>query len=264
MGSIRPITLRSAIRAELGRAFTPPYEALFVVAGNGLLMTGAWFVLPPNLFFRWHGALAFPMILASWMYSDVPATNVVGSDPWRSIAALDQGNLRRLLYAKNLMLWLLIVPVCVPVAIGIGIYDKRFPAAMLSIVWIAIVPLGALGVAAWAGILFPYHPIALRYRWDQRRAWKPMILRWVVLILLPYGLVPLLTVAVSTPTLLYWYLVTKNEARSLIPDSVFAWGAALACAISIAVWIVGHRVGVGLAERRKAELTAFLADPDLG
>src|SRR5664279_1917925 len=98
-----PGTLSEAIRAQFGRSFRSPYETPIVVVANGLLMTGAWFLLPsPNVLFTLHGALAFPMILASWMFSDVPATNVLGPDPGRAMTALtDPTTLRRLLYAKN-------------------------------------------------------------------------------------------------------------------------------------------------------------------
>ena len=88
-----PPSYRAAFRTELRRAFSPPYEAPIVVVVNGLLMTGAWFLLPlplQDMLFRVHGELAFPMVLVAWMFSDVPATNVLGSDAERSLAALDR------------------------------------------------------------------------------------------------------------------------------------------------------------------------------
>ena len=233
---------------------------------NGLLMAGAWFLFPANnALFRFHGALAFPMILASWMYSDVPATNVLGSDAARWILALDDPvMLRRLLYAKNLVLWTLIAPLCSIIAIGIGLHEKRVLASLMTIAWIAVVPLGALGLAAWVGIWFPYHPLALRHRWEHRRPFRRMIVRWLTLALVPYGLVPLLGVAVSIPTLTLWGLRSQSGGITRIPDSDLAWGVLIACVVAMIAWVGGHHFGVRIAERRRSRLVAFLADPDLG
>jgi hypothetical protein len=84
----RPAGLGDALRQELGRAFHPPYEAPF------LFPLGT-----QDMLFTLHGELAFPMVLASWMFSDVPATN----DPVLS---------GQMLGAKNLALWLLVAPAC--------------------------------------------------------------------------------------------------------------------------------------------------------
>ncbi len=258
-----PDTLAKAVRVQLVMSFRPPYEALIVVAVNGALMTGAWFLLPsPNPLFPLHGSLAFAMILASWMYSDVPATNVLGSDANRSIAALEEPvALRRLLYAKNLVLWLLVAPLCSLLALAIGISENRLLATVFTIVWIAVVPLGALGIAALIGIYFPYHPIALSERWAHRRPWRRMIFRWLILAVVPYGLVPMLIIVLSLPTLLLWYFSSQRNGVTRIPDAQFVWGVLVACAAAIAVWILGHRLAVRLASRRKGSLTAFLKDP---
>jgi hypothetical protein len=77
--------------------------------------------------------------------------------------------LRRMWYAKNLVLWALVTPLCTLVAIGIGIYENRLVTTALSVVWIAAVPLGALGFSSWVGVWFPYHVLPLRYRWARRR-----------------------------------------------------------------------------------------------
>ena len=43
-----PGTFRAAVAAEMGQAFSPPYQVPIVVAVNGLLMAGAWFLLPAH------------------------------------------------------------------------------------------------------------------------------------------------------------------------------------------------------------------------
>jgi hypothetical protein len=251
------------------RALRPPYETPSVVAVNGLLMTACWALLPPglvSLLFRFHGPLAFPMVLAIWMYSDVPATNLLGGDPERSVTALaDPPTLRRLWYAKNVVLWLLATPVCVLAAIWLGVVENRLVSTVLTVLWIAVVPLGALGFAGWLGIWFPYHPLPLRYRWERRRDWWRMLVRWLMLLVAPYGLVPSLALLVTLPSLLLWWSVPAHGTQdSQVSDAAFGLGLALGAATAIAAWLVGHWCGPRLANRRRRWLTAFLTDPDRG
>jgi hypothetical protein len=261
-----PSSLRAAVGEQFARAFHPPYEIPIVVAVNGLLMTGAWFLLPdPNPLFTFHGALAFPMVLAAWMFSDVPATNVLGSDARRSLLALDDPPaLRRLLFAKNIVLWMLIAPFCSVVAVVVGAHEHRYAASIFTLAWIVIVPLGALGPASWVGIRYPYHPIDLTYRWEHRRPFGRMIVRWLTLAVLPYGLVPLLAAVISLPTLVLWYFASQSHGITRISDGEFALGVSIGCVIAIVVWIwsIGH--AIRLAVRRKEKLTAFLSDPAQG
>ncbi|MCW2641517.1 MAG: hypothetical protein JWP76_3823 [Dactylosporangium sp.] len=263
-----PATLPQAVRAELRRALRPPYEIPSVVVGNGLLMTASWTLLPPSVVssvFRFHGPLAFAIVLATWMYSDVPATNLLGGDSARSIAALgDPATLRRLWYAKNIVLWLLVTPLCALVAIGVGIYENKLATAALTVLWIATVPPGALGFASWVGVWFPYHTLPVRYRWARRRHWWRMLARWMLLLLAPAGVVPLLKLALSLPSLLLWNVANPAAHGSHISDAQFGWGLLLAAAIAIAAWLVGNRYGPRLANRRRQWLTAFLTDPDRG
>lgn len=263
-----PATLPAALRAEFRRALHPPYETPGVVVGNGLLMTACWTLLPASvvsLVFTFHGVLAFALVLASWMYSDVPATNLLGGDAERSRAALrDPAMLRRMWYAKNLVLWLLITPLCTVVAIGLGIYEHRLATTALSVLWIATVPLGALGFSSWVGVYFPYHVLPLRYRWARRARWRPMLFRWVVLLLTPYVVVPWLTALLTLPSVLLWTAVAPDEQTKRITDAQFLWGLLLAAVLAGAAWAVGHVYGPRLAHRRTQRLAAFLADPERG
>jgi hypothetical protein len=262
------VNLRQAVRVELRRALRSPYETPSVVIGNGLLVTACWTLLPASVvssFFRFHGPLAFAMVLASWMYSDVPATNLLGGDAARSVAALaDPAMLRRMWYAKNIVLWLLATPLCVAVAIGIGIHEHEPVGTVLTVLWIGVVPLGALGFAGWVGIWFPYHPLPLRYRWSQRRRWRPMLARWTSLVLAPYVVVPLLTLVVTLPSLVLWYALVGGTRDGRLSDAQFGLGLLLAAVPAAAAWLLGHRYGPRLANRRRAWLTEFLTDPSRG
>ena len=85
-----PTTAMQAVRDQLALTFQAPYETPITIAVNGALMSSAWFFLPTGLrdkVFTLHGSLAFALILAAWMYSDVPLTNTLGPDATRTVAA---------------------------------------------------------------------------------------------------------------------------------------------------------------------------------
>lgn len=263
-----PPTLRQAVRIELGEALHSPYEVPIAVAVNGALMTVLWFFLPSqwkNALFALHGTLAFAMVLAGWMISDVPATNVLARDPERMMLALgDPAMFRRLLYAKNIALWLLVAPVCSVVAVGIGINNHELTAMIVAMVAIAVLPFGALGLSAWVGIRFPYHPIPLSQRWAHRRPWRHMVVRWIALAATPYLLVPTIIVILFLPSLAFWAAFADDGLQSRLSAGVYALGILIACAVTLIGALGGHRIGERLARRRKAELSEYLSDPSLG
>jgi hypothetical protein len=263
-----PRTLSDAVRAEFARALRPPYETLGTVAANGVFMCSAWFFLPRTLkddVFTLHGTLAFALVLAAWMYSDVPATNVLAPDRHRVMATIDDPvMLRRLLYAKNIALWTIITPVCSVIALVTGLLGHNLLATLYTIIWIGVVPFGALGISAWVGILFPYHPMPLRFRWEHRRPRRRMIWRWLVLTVTPYALFPALAATLMIPSLLLWGFTSAHGVSAKLPDHDLGLGVALACAVAAASSFGGHRRGVRMARRRRARLLAFLADPARG
>jgi hypothetical protein len=267
-GATLPTTVRQAVKLELGVALHSPYEIPIAVAFNGALMTVLWFFLPAhwkNALFALHGTLAFAMVLAGWMISDVPATNVLGQDPERMMLALDDpATFRRLLYAKNIALWVLVAPVCSLVALGIGVNNHELTATVISIVAIVILPFGALGFSAWVGIRFPYHPIPLSERWAHRQPWRHMIVRWFTLAATPFILVPTIIVILLVPSIAFWAIFAADGLHSRLSAGVYALGILIACILALAGSLGGHRVGERLARRRRGELTEYLSDPSRG
>jgi hypothetical protein len=263
-----PASLREAVRYELRAALHRPYTVPRVVTFNGLLMAAAWFLLPTkwlDWLFTLHGPLAFAMVMAAWMYSDVPATNVLAPDSHRVMAVLDQpAMVRRLLIAKNLTLWCFVAPFCTLVAVIIGDVHHDWPPTLVSVTVIAIVPFGSLGVAAWVGILWPYHPRDLRFRWQHRHKWLHMIVRWIALLLIPYALVPVLGLLIITPSLVLWSIWSTNGLSHRVPTTHFAGGAALAAAISMSLFYCGHQIGLRIIRRRHNYLRDYLSNPDRG
>ena len=201
-----PASVKGAVGEQLRLTFKPPYESPITIAINGALMSSAWFFLPTGLrdkVFTLHGTLAFALVLAGWMYSDVPSTNILGPDATRIMAALDDPvMLRRLLYAKNIVLWLLVTPLCAVVAVVNGLLNHSLLSTVYTVVALAVIPFGVLAVSGWVGILFPYHPMPLRYRWEHRTPWRRMLIRWGTLAVTPYVLVPILATLMLAPSLL--------------------------------------------------------------
>jgi hypothetical protein len=262
-----PKGLWPAVFLELKRCLRPPAEIPQILAANAALVCGGWFLLPDSLrdwLFSVHGALAFPIVLESWMLSDVPSTNMLGGDAQGALAALGDGrSFQRFLYAKSLALWVLSAPICAALAIVIGTYQHHHIDTLAISAVILAMPLGVLGISAWVGILFPYHPRSLRWRWAQRRHSPRSLIRWVLLVLTPYNFVPVICGLVLAPAV----LLTRHGSRShlgLLTSREFSVSALVCCAIALAAFIIGHAVGGRLAERRYTRLVAYLTDPDRG
>ena len=102
-------------------------------------------------------------------------------------------------------------------------------------------PFGVLGISAWVGIRFPYHPIPMRERWAHRRSWGQMWLRWLALVVTPYGLVPALAFAFITPTLLLWGISAQTGLTGRLSDGEYARGVLMACGLSLIGAVFGQR-----------------------
>ena len=228
------------------------------------LMLFAWFALPRTWLFDFQGALALPILLSCWMVADVAATNLFGLEQISVLRALDDGaQLQRLLYAKHIVLWLLVAPVCVVVAIAVGVHEQRWLATLTTIVIIAIIPAAPIGLATLVGVWFPYHPRPLTWRWRNRRRFSSVIVRWVVLATAPMWVVPLLVVVVVLPAVAVWGEMSGWQVSQL-SDGAFAAGAAVAC-LSAVLWrMAADRAVLGIALRRRNSLGRYLADPDRG
>jgi hypothetical protein len=263
-----PESTVEAVRQQITLTFQPPYETPITVAVNGALMSSAWFFLPTALrdkLFTLHGTLAFALVLATWMYSDVPSTNVLGPDAGRVKAAIDDPMMfRRLLYAKNIVLWLLVTPVCALVAVINGLINHSVLSTFYTVVAIGVLPFGFLAISAWVGIVFPYHPMPLRYRWEHRQPRRRMLVRWLTLAVTPYVLVPMLAAVMLVPSLLLWGFTSPHGLSGKVPDHYLGLGVLVAFVIAVVCSVGGQRLGGWIAQRRRAKLVEFLSDPVRG
>jgi hypothetical protein len=188
------LTLRKAVADVYRRAFRPPFEIPAALLINALLMTAAWFLLPPR---------------AHQFVERQSAVKVIAA--------------------------------CVV---------------------IAIIPFGILPVAAWVGLLLPYHLRPLRWRWDRRRNWR-LIARWALLAFSPFVIVPVVSAVIIFPSAALAHWAFGAPAHKLT-NAEFVLVAVTACAMAVLVGIGGLWVAGRLRVRRHDRLATYLLDPAAG
>lgn len=256
--------------AELRRIVRPPREVLLCVAANGILVSALWFLSPVRLFdavFTLHQAFMFPVVMASWMIADVPSTNELAPDASRVLsllAAEDAAGLTRLLRAKHLVLWLVVTPIVLVVAAIMGATSDHWLTMWLTMMWVATVPFAALGISCLIGVRWPYHPIPLAQRWEQRADWRHMLLRWGTLCLLPYCVVPLFGFIALLPLVATLAILEIRLSDSSATLTALIIGCAVALPLAFVIWDRGTKKAAMYALKRKEVLTSYLAEPSLG
>lgn len=259
------ISFRAALRREFGRFRSHPGDTILVVALNGLLMTAAWFLLPRTWFFTVTGPSGYALALAGWMYSDVTATNVLAADAELAIPLLDDPPaLRTVLSAKETALWLLVAPLCVVAAAVCGVVEDDWVYTTFVIVSVAVIPIGALAITGIVGVLFPYHQRSLRWRWDQRHRFHPVILRWSVLTVIPYAVYPLAATLIMVIPFGIWWLLGNLDRSHRVPTWGFAVCVLIAAGIAVVVRWWAHRFTVRWIGQHIDSLRGFLCDPSRG
>jgi hypothetical protein len=258
----------TAVSSEYRRIFTERRDDLIAVSFNALLVTICWYLLPTNILnwlFTLHGALAFPYFLEMWMLGDTPATNVAGRDAARAVAQLhDPAAMRLWLRAKHLVLASFVGPTAAIVAIVIGLVQHRYEAAAAVALTLLFLPLGVLSVAAWVGLWLPFHPQKLAWRWQHRSDWRAAVLRWGLLVFLPFMVVPLIAVILLIPSLIIWIIAHQGYPPQHM-NPVGLWiGTAVAVAVSLIVFGWAPTVASKIALRRYDRLHGYLSNPEHG
>ncbi|TQC50874.1 hypothetical protein EEB14_01970 [Rhodococcus sp. WS4] len=254
----------TALRAEWIRIWRNPADTLATVAFNAVLMIGAWFLLPRNWLFEWTGPSGFALALAGWMYADVTATNVLAPDRERVLASLDDRDaLRALLAAKAVALWMLIAPLCATIAVVVGFAEQDWLFTAVVVAAVALCPFGALAGTSLVGVFLPYHQRSLRWRWEQRARWRTVVVRWLILLVVPYGVFPAFSVAIVVVPAVLWRIVKPADVHTRIGTADFALCVVLAVIVSAVIWVVARRIAVSRIQRH-APLADYLRDRDRG
>jgi len=91
-----------------------------------------------------------------------------------------------------------------------------------------------------------------------------MLVRWLTLAVTPYILVPAIAALMLVPSLLLWGFSSPHGLSEKVPDHYLGLGVAVACGIALVCSLGGQRLGLWLAQRRRAKLVEFLSDPVRG
>jgi hypothetical protein len=265
-GEVPVLGLRRAVGLAYRRAFRPPFEIPGALVGNALLMTAAWFLVPPRAhdwLFSLHGPLAFPVVMASWMLGDTPSTNVAGLDTDRALAVLDDGRaFRTWLAARCVVLASFVGVPCAIIALVIGVQGQPVIKVVAACLVILILPFGILPISAWLGLLLPYHLRPLRWRWEHRTDWR-RIARWLVLLLAPFVVVPAVAGLIVGPSLV---VARWGFGAPAVPLSqpAFVLVALSICAVAVlAAWFGLWGAG-RLRQWRHDQLAGYLRNVEAG
>jgi hypothetical protein len=222
-------------------------------------------LLPPGVqdwLFARTGPMAFAVVLESWMLADTPATNMLANDAATARSAIGEpGRLLTLLRAKAFALAVVVAPACALVAVAIGAWTGRLPAGALEALLVLVLPVGALALAPLVGMRWPYHPRPLRWRRAHLRPYRRTV-RWSVLLVVPYAVVPAALAALYLPPVLVVAAWTGRTGR--LTTAEIAIAGAVAALGSLAVFVLGSRWAVRYAGHRGVALTSYLADPERG
>lgn len=242
--------LKTALRAQ----FRWPFDDLQVIAFNAVLVIGGWFLLSPSLVFRFTSLIFLPAAIASWTFADVPATNLYGANPQLALQRIDSPvALRRLFSVGNVVLWILISPICFVLAWALAPSQGQWVLSASIAVAVMCMPFAYLGLCALVAPLLPFHRMPIKERLHRRDTW----LRWGVGLVIPYVLTAPAALIALSPFILVYNLLGQQQEHFLL-------AAILMTPWCFLLWRVGLHVATRLTERRHDWLVAFLADPSRG
>jgi hypothetical protein len=121
-----------------------------------------------------------------------------------------------------------------------------------------------LSVAAWVGLWLPYHPQKLLWRWRHRSDWRAALLRWGLLVFLPFMVVPLIAVMLLIPSLIIWIIAHQGYPPQHMDPAGLWIGTAAGVAVSLIVFAWAPTVAAKIALRRYDRLHGYLSNPDHG
>lgn len=191
--------------------------------------------------------------LAAWVLASTLATNQLGEDADHVLASLRYDrNLTRLLVVKNLVLFVLLVPITVGVSMAVQLDESRLHELLPSVAEDLLdeFVLGLwLGIGSLTSVLLPYRPMSLRSRWRNRSTWP----RWATCQALPYLiLLTIIPALVWPPYDVAKHLFGGRHANLVEYASTFTiWG--------VAIWMAGLGLAALHVRRSPDRVLAALA-----
>lgn len=258
---------RDDLRAQIVRLFRPPHAELTSLTVNAVLVSVLWTLLPATVhewLFALTGSMAFAVVLQAWMLGDTTTTNVLGNDVATALQVLnDRVRLRRWLRAKAAALALVVAVPCAVIAMVIAAIEHEYVDGVLLCVVLVTAPFGAAAVAAWLGVTWPYHPRPIRWRWEHRHA-RRSTLRWLLLVLVPFALVPAIMAVFLAAGVATGDAVGGRDPNGHLDVTGFAAASAVTSGLSLAAFACAPYLSSALGTRRVALLNQILLDPDAG
>lgn len=244
-----------SVRAELHYAFQPPFDVISVVLINMALALGVWFFIDPDIVLDYTSLIFLPIALASWAYSDVPATNLFGVRAEQIVERLRQPErVRRIMTVENLALWILVSPLCLLLSLGLMPSQHRPMMSLAIAVAVMCLPFTYLGLAAIMAPLLPFHPLPWRERLHRRDTW----VRYCMAIGIAYfGITWPASLLSFTPAIFIVRYVGSEPIHYFL-------AAVLATPWCLFTWRVGLHISSRITQRRAVYLAEFLADPTRG
>jgi len=190
---------------------------------------------------------------------------VAGRDAVRAVAQLhDPAAMRLWLRVKHLVLASFVGPTAALIALVIGAVKHQSSDAAAVAIVLLFLPLGVLSVAAWVGLWLPYHPQKLIWRWRHRTDWRAALLRWGLLVFLPFMVVPVIAILLLTPSLIIWIIAHQGYPPQQLNTAGLWIGTAVSVAVSLITFALAPVVATKIARRRYDRLHGYLSNPEHG
>ena len=164
-------------------------------------------------------------------------------------------NLTRLLVSKNLVLFVMLVPITFGVSIAVQLDESRLHDLLPSVAedLLDAFVLGLwLGIGSLTSVLLPYRPMSLRSRWHQRSTWP----RWATCQALPYLiLLTIIPALVWPPYDVAKHLFGGRHTNLVEYASTFTfWG--------VSIWMAGLGLSALYVRRSPGRVLAALERPN--
>ena len=132
---------------------------------------------------------------------------------------------------------MLVTPICVVVALGIGIYETQWTRMVVTVVTIIVPPFGALG--SRLGLVFGFRITDPARRTMARTSVVVAHVGPLARVgALPYVIVPSLAVLALLPSYVFWTVTGRGQYAPL-DDLRLAMGGVLALVVSLGMWRSG-------------------------